>query len=62
MNGITIGALAGLILAFFGLAFGIGGFLIALLLGALGAVIGGVATGRLNLRAAVDAAQGRSRG
>ncbi len=62
MNGYTIGALAGLILAFFGLAFGIGGFLIALLLGALGAVIGGVATGRLNLRAAVDAAQGRSRG
>ncbi|WP_144722040.1 hypothetical protein [Agrococcus jejuensis] len=62
MNGYTIGALAGLILAFFGLAFGLGGFLIALLLGAVGALIGGIATGRLNLRAAVDAAQGRSRG
>lgn len=62
MNGSTLGALAGLILAFFGLAFGIGGFLIALLLGAIGAVIGAVVTGRLDLRAAVDAAQGRSRG
>ncbi|WP_144722107.1 hypothetical protein [Agrococcus jejuensis] len=62
MNGYTLGALAGLILAFFGLAFGLGGFLVALLLGAVGALIGGIATGRLNLRAAVDAAQGRSRG
>ncbi|ROR65536.1 hypothetical protein [Agrococcus jenensis] len=62
MNAITVGVLTGLALAALALAFGFGGFLLGLALAALGALVGAVATRRLDLRAAVDAARGRSVG
>jgi len=61
VTGIIFGTSVGIALAFAGLAFGFWGFLLALLLGAVGAVVGAVATGRLDLRAAVDAGRGSRR-
>ncbi|MDP9026670.1 MAG: hypothetical protein M3N46_03830 [Actinomycetota bacterium] len=57
----VIGGAAGVVLAFAGLAFGFWGFLLVLILGAIGAVIGAAVTGNLDLRAAVDAARGGRR-
>jgi uncharacterized membrane protein len=57
----VIGGAAGVALAFAGLAFGFWGFLLVLILGAIGAVMGAAATGTLDLRAAVDAARGGRR-
>jgi uncharacterized membrane protein len=59
VNGIIAGALIGIALAFAALAFGFWGFLLVAVLGAIGAVIGASLTGRLDLRAALDAARGR---
>jgi uncharacterized membrane protein len=59
VTGVIAGGAAGIVLAFAGLAFGFWGFLLVLVLGAIGAVLGAVATGRLDLRAAASAARGR---
>ncbi|WAC67073.1 hypothetical protein OVA14_04780 [Agrococcus sp. SL85] len=62
MNAVTIGLLTGIALAAIGLAFGFWGFLLAVVLGAIGALIGAVASRKVDLRAAIDAARGRSAG
>ncbi|WP_296196956.1 DUF2273 domain-containing protein [uncultured Microbacterium sp.] len=59
MNGYVIGGAAGAVLAFAALMFGFWGFVLVVVFVALGVVIGGALTGRLNLRAALDAARGR---
>ena len=59
MNGYVTGAAAGVVLALALLAFGFWGLLLVVVLGAIGAVVGGAVTGRLDLRAAFDAARGR---
>lgn len=59
MNALIIGAAAGVALAFAALAFGFWGLLFVAALGTVGAGVGAVASGRLDLRAALDAAQGR---
>lgn len=59
MNGILIGAAAGVVLAFAALAFGFWGFLLVAVLGVIGALVGGMATRRLDVRAVLDAARGR---
>ncbi|TPW71678.1 hypothetical protein [Schumannella sp. 10F1B-5-1] len=59
MNGWVVGGAAGVIVAFAGLAFGFWGVVLVVVLGAVGAVVGAAVTGRLDLRAAVDAARGR---
>ena len=62
MNAIVIGAAAGVVLALAGLAFGFWGAVLVAVIGALGALIGATVTGRLDLRAALDAARGRKVG
>ncbi|MFJ6653792.1 hypothetical protein ACIQLJ_13465 [Microbacterium sp. NPDC091313] len=59
MSGIAYGTLVGVALAFAALAFGFWGFLLVVVFGGIGALIGASVTGRLDLRAAVDAARGR---
>jgi uncharacterized membrane protein len=59
VNGITWGAAFGIALAFAALAFGFWGFLLVLVLGAIGGLVGASVSGRVNLRAAFDAARGR---
>jgi len=59
MTGTLIGALAGTVLAIVALVFGFWGFLLVVVLAAIGAVIGAVASGRLDVRAVADAARGR---
>ena len=59
MTGTLIGASAGTVLAIVALVFGFWGFLLVLVLGALGAVIGAVVSGRLDVRAVAEAARGR---
>ncbi|NEM91620.1 DUF2273 domain-containing protein [Galbitalea soli] len=59
MSGTLIGAIAGVVLAIVALAFGFWGFLLAVVLGAIGAVIGASVTGRLDLAAVLDAVRGR---
>ncbi len=59
MNGYVYGAAAGVVLALAGLAFGFWGAVLVALIGAIGALIGATVTGRLDLRAAFDAARGR---
>lgn len=61
MSAGVIGGAAGVVLAFAALAFGFWGFLLVLVLGAVGALIGAVAVGGLDLRAAFDAARGGRR-
>lgn len=53
------GAVAGAALAFAALAFGFWGMVLVAALAAIGALIGAVVSGRIDLRAAVDAARGR---
>ncbi len=62
MNAIVIGGATGAVLAFAALAFGFWGFLLVLVLVAVGALVGGMVTGRLNVRAAADALRGRRSG
>jgi uncharacterized membrane protein len=59
VNAVIFGAAAGIALAFAALAFGFWGVVLVALLGAIGAVVGASLSGRLDLRAAVDAARGR---
>lgn len=59
MNAIAFGTTAGVVLAFAALIFGFWGFLLVALFGVIGGVVGGAATGRLNLKAAAEAARGR---
>jgi uncharacterized membrane protein len=59
MTGTIWGAIGGVVLAFAGLTFGFWGFLLVLVLGAIGAVVGAIVSGRLNIPAVVDAARGR---
>jgi uncharacterized membrane protein len=62
VNAIVIGAAAGVVLALAGLAFGFWGAVLVAVIGAIGALIGATVTGRLDLRAALDAARGRKVG
>lgn len=59
MSPIAWGAVAGAVLAFAALVFGFWGMLLVAVLAAVGALVGGAVTGRLNLRAGVEAARGR---
>ncbi|TQJ31532.1 small integral membrane protein DUF2273 [Microbacterium sp. SLBN-146] len=59
MNAMIFGAAAGIALAFAALAFGFWGFLLVAVLATAGAGIGAIASGRIDVRAAVDAARGR---
>ncbi|MBG6054962.1 putative membrane protein [Salinibacterium sp. CAN_S4] len=59
MTGTVVGAAAGFLLAVTALLFGFWGFLLALVLAAVGAIIGAVVSGRLDLRAVTEAARGR---
>lgn len=62
MTGIALGGGAGAVLAFAALAFGFWGFLLMALFVAVGAVAGAAATGRIDIRAMVEAARGRRAG
>lgn len=53
------GAAAGAVLAFAALTFGFWGMVLVAVLAAVGALVGAAVSGRINLRAAVDAARGR---
>jgi uncharacterized membrane protein len=59
MSGVVVGAAAGVLLAFAGLAFGFWGFLLVLVLGLVGGFIGAVVTGRIDIHAVTDALRGR---
>jgi len=59
MNGTVVGILSGAILAFAALQFGIGGFLLVALLMLVGAFVGRVVSGEVDLRAIADAVRGR---
>ena len=59
MTGTLIGAIGGGALAVVALVFGFWGFLLVLVLAALGAVLGAIVSGRLDVRAVVEAARGR---
>jgi uncharacterized membrane protein len=61
MRGAVIGGTAGVVLAFAALTFGFWGFLLVLVLGAVGAVGGAVAVGAIDLRSAFSAARGGRR-
>jgi len=60
-NGIALGVAAGAVLAFAALIFGFGGFLLTALFMAVGALIGGIATGSIDIRSAIAAARGGRR-
>lgn len=59
MSPVGIGALIGIALAFAALAFGFWGIVLVVLCGAIGAVTAAAVSGRLDLRAMLDAARGR---
>ncbi|TBN58198.1 DUF2273 domain-containing protein [Glaciihabitans arcticus] len=59
MNPTLIGAAAGVVLAITALVFGFWGFLLVMVFGTIGAVVGAIVSGRLDVRAVVDAARGR---
>ena len=59
MSPIIQGTAAGVVLAFAALLFGFWGFLLVAVLGLIGGLVGASVSGRLDLRAAVDAARGR---
>jgi len=58
VTGTIIGAVAGVVLAIVSLVFGFWGFLLAVVLGALGALVGAIVSGRLDVRAVAAAARG----
>jgi uncharacterized membrane protein len=55
----VVGAAAGVVLAIVALVFGFWGFLLVLVLGLIGGVVGSIVSGRLDIRAVADAARGR---
>jgi len=59
MSGTVTGVLVGAILAIAALAFGFWGFLLVAVFAAIGGLIGAIVSGRLDVRAVVDAARGR---
>jgi uncharacterized membrane protein len=59
VNAVTVGIAVGVALAFAALMFGFWGFLLVAVLAAVGGAVGAVASGRVDVRAAVDAARGR---
>jgi uncharacterized membrane protein len=59
MSGSLVGAIIGVVLAIVGLVFGFWGFLLVVVVGGIGAIIGAIVSGRLNVTAVVDAARGR---
>jgi uncharacterized membrane protein len=59
MNGTVTGVLVGAILAIAALAFGFWGFLLVAVFAAIGGLVGAIVSGRLDVRAVVDAARGR---
>ncbi|MDQ1131202.1 DUF2273 domain-containing protein [Microbacterium sp. SORGH_AS_0888] len=59
MNAIAYGTGVGIALAFAALLFGFWGFLLVVVLGGIGALVGASLSGRIDLRAALDAARGR---
>lgn len=59
MRGTTIGAIAGIAAACILLQFGFWGLLLAIVLGAIGWLVGGWITGTLDVRGAVAALRGR---
>ncbi|MGO3886707.1 MAG: DUF2273 domain-containing protein [Mycetocola sp.] len=59
MSNTVVGLAAGAALAFAALAFGFWGFLLVAVFMAIGAGIGRVADGRLDLRSVADALRGR---
>ncbi len=59
MNSTTTGILSGAILAFAILQFGFWGFLLVLVLMAVGALVARVVTGQVDLRGIADAFRGR---
>ena len=59
MSASVTGIAAGAALAFAILVFGFWGFLLAVVLGLIGGVVGAIVAGRLDVRAVADAARGR---
>jgi uncharacterized membrane protein YeaQ/YmgE (transglycosylase-associated protein family) len=59
VTAIIFGTSVGVVLAFAALVFGFWGFLLVAVLGIVGALVGASVGGRLDLRAALDAARGR---
>jgi uncharacterized membrane protein len=59
MRSTVVGAGAGVVLAFAGLAFGFWGFLLVLVLGLIGGFVGAVVSGRVDVHAVTDALRGR---
>lgn len=59
MSPTTTGIAVGAVLAIVGLVFGFWGFLLTVLLMALGALIGRAATGKLDVAGVVDALRGK---
>ncbi len=55
----VLGAAAGAVLAFAALFFGFWGMVLVAALSALGALVGAALSGRIDVRAAIDAARGR---
>jgi len=53
------GVVVGVVLALTILVFGFWGFLLVAVLGAIGGLVGAALSGRIDLKAAVDAARGR---
>lgn len=59
MSGTVTGVLVGALLALAALAFGFWGFLLVAVFAAIGGLVGAIVSGRLDVRAVVDAARGR---
>ena len=59
MSGTVTGVLVGAILALAALAFGFWGFLLVAVFTAIGGLVGAIVSGRLDVRAVLDAARGR---
>jgi len=59
MSATVTGVLVGALLAFAGLEFGFWGFLLVAVLAAIGGLVGAIVSGRLDIRAVIDAARGR---
>lgn len=59
MNATVIGAVAGVVLALAVLQFGWWGFVLVVVLGAVGALVGAAVSGRVDLRALGDVLSGR---
>ena len=59
MSATVTGVLVGALLAFAGLEFGFRGFLLVAVLAAIGGLVGAIVSGRLDIRAVIDAARGR---